>query len=295
MRLPKKDFDNVSDLALIVTNALIEDIGSGDVTAEALVPEQMRSTAEITLKDNNVIICGVGVLKEVFRQSDRRIKVSLHVKDGERRRKNTLVATITGPSRGILQAERTALNFLGRLSGIATKTRAIVEKVKAIDGVKILDTRKTTPGLRALEKYAVRIGGGYNHRFGLYDQVLIKDNHIKILLDCLPGSNVGTVVSAAKKQVDSHILVEVEVKNLNELVQALRANPDRIMLDNMALPQMKKAVSLRNFYNPNVKLEASGNVTIKNISGVARCGVDFISLGGLTHSVTCADFSLNMK
>ncbi len=295
MRLPKKNFEQVTDLSLIVTNALIEDIGTGDVTAEALIPEQMRSTAEITVKDNNVIICGLGVLKEVFRQSDHRIKVVSAVRDGECLRRGALVATITGSSRGILRAERTALNFLGRLSGIATKTRAIVDAVKSIDGVKILDTRKTTPGLRELEKYAVRIGGGYNHRFGLYDQVLIKDNHLKILLDCLPGSDVGTVVAAAKKQAASHILVEVEVKNLNELVQALRANPDRIMLDNMALPQMKKAVSLRNFYNPNVKLEASGNVTMKNIAGIARCGVDFISLGGLTHSVTCADFSLNMK
>jgi nicotinate-nucleotide pyrophosphorylase (carboxylating) len=192
-----------------------------------------------------------------------------------------------------LRAERTALNFLGRLSGIATKTRLVVEKVGGSQ-VKILDTRKTTPGLRELEKYAVRVGGGYNHRFGLYDQVLIKDNHIKICRDAASDCDVGSLVARAKKQVSSRTLVEIEVKNLNELVSALKAGPQSIMLDNMPIAQMRKAVMLRDVHNKEVKLEASGNITEANIAGVARCGVDFISLGALTHSVICADFSLNV-
>ncbi|RKY35388.1 MAG: carboxylating nicotinate-nucleotide diphosphorylase, partial [Candidatus Omnitrophota bacterium] len=231
------------------------------------------------------------VLKETFKQLDKNIKITTRAKDGDYIAQKGIVCTISGNAQAILKGERTALNFLGRLSGIATTTHKFVKKVSAYK-VKILDTRKTTPGLRTLEKYAVRMGGGYNHRFGLFDQVLIKDNHIKILKLGSKNCAISRVVKIAKQAFQNDKTVEVEIKNLKELKSALKVFPDIIMLDNMNYSQIKKAVRLRDDLNPQVKLEASGNINLKNINQFAMCGVDFISLGALTHSANNIDFSL---
>jgi len=281
-------------IALLVARALTEDIGDGDVTSLALIKKNLSIHAEIVSKQGNIVICGLGIIREVFRQLDKRIKVLSSVRDGNFIKKPSSICRITGPAQAILNGERTALNFLGRLSGIATKTKNLADKCKPYK-VKILDTRKTTPCLRILEKYAVRMGGGYNHRLGLFDQVLIKDNHIKIMRDSLDRPTITKIIKRAKEKTQCKKVIEVEVKNIQELRQALKAGPDIIMLDNLGLSEIRKAVTIRNAFNPDIKLEASGNINEQNIVKIARCGVDFISLGMLTHSVNNVDFSLNVK
>jgi len=291
LKMPSK-VKNIHEINMLIKNALFEDIGTGDITADALIPKNQLAAATLITKENNVVLCGLGILKETFKAIDKKIKVTAYARDGQSLKKQTIVAKITGPARSMLMAERTALNFLGRLSGIATQTRTITSLIKG-SRVKVLDSRKTTPGLRILEKYAVRMGGGYNHRFGLFDQVLIKDNHISMFKKKSPGSSLGAIIEKTRKSLKEKVLIEIEVNDFKELSSALRAFPDIIMLDNMSLSVMRKSVMLRNKLMPKVKLEASGNINESNILQVAKVGVDFISIGALTHSVKNADFSIN--
>ncbi len=294
MRLNKETNAVLGDVALIVTNALAEDIGTGDITCDYALNKKAHIQAVISSKDENVVVCGLGVVKEVFWQVDRKTKVAAHVKEGSLLRSKTEICTVTGQAESILKAERTALNFLGRLSGIATQTRLLADKISKYK-TRILDTRKTTPGLRILEKYAVKTGGGSNHRSGLYDQILIKDNHLRILKKDSSCRSLSDIIKRTRSKAPKKTIIEIEVSNIEELKDALLGKPDIIMLDNMNIAQMKKAVFLRDNVSRKIKLEASGNITGKNIVPVAKCGVDFISMGMLTHSVKCVDFSLNVK
>ncbi len=294
MRLNKNNQAVLSDVSMMVSNALAEDIGSGDITWEYALNKKAKIKAVIFAKDKNVVICGLDVIKEVFRQVDRRTKVTVHIKEGTQLRSKTAICTIRGQAESILKAERTALNFLGRLTGIATQTRMLADKTRKYKA-RILDTRKTTPGLRVLEKYAVKTGGGTNHRSGLFDQVLIKDNHLSIIKKFSSSVSLCDIIKNTRKNAPGKTIIEIEVCSLQELKDALRGGPDIIMLDNMNIGQMKKAVFLRDKVNKKIKLEASGNITEKNIRAVAKCGVDFISMGILTHSVKCADFSLKVE
>ena len=284
----------ISDVSIAVSNALAEDIGSGDITCKYALGRKVKIQAVISSKDEQVLVCGLDVIKEVFRQVDPGIKLIAHVKEGRNLKTKTAICTVTGQAESILRAERTALNFLGRLSGIATQTRLLADKISKYK-TKILDTRKTTPGLRVLEKYAVKIGGGRNHRFGLYDQVLIKDNHLSIIKKISPKISLCDIIKLTRSNAPKKTIIGIEVSNLGELSDALSGSPDIIMLDNMNIAEMKKSVSLRNRVNKKIKLEASGNITGRNIALVAKCGVDFISMGVLTHSIKCVDFSLNVK
>ena len=272
----------------IVATALAEDVGSGDVTSAAIIPENAMAGAYIHAKES-CVVCGLDVVAETFRQLDLRLAVNLRAADGDHVQPKQRVATIEGCARAILTGERVALNFLQRLSGIATLTAAFVERV-AGTRAEILDTRKTTPGLRVLEKYAVTVGGGENHRKGLYDQILVKDNHLVVLARYGPQP-VAAAVRAAKQNAPS-VIAEVEVKNLDELQQALAAGADLILLDNMTEEEMADAVRIN---AGRAKLEASGGVTLDRVAAIARAGVDYISIGALTHSAPSVDFSLEME
>ncbi len=275
-----------TDIKDILINALAEDIGARDITTEAVIPSDKFVNAALLAKED-CVICGLGEASVVFGLKDKKIKFMPLVKEGALVKKGKVIARISGKARGILTAERVALNFLSFLSGIATATREYVEAAKPRK-VKIIDTRKTIPGLRILEKYAVRIGGGFNHRLSLDEMVMVKDNHLK-------------VIGGHKKltQLGRRYKSEIEVEDLAGFRHALKLNPDIIMLDNMSIKDMKKAVSIRNNLSPKTnrpspKLEASGNITLKNIKKVASCGVDMISVGALTHSVKSVDISLEI-
>lgn len=267
----------------IVRRALEEDIGTGDLTTEATVPVEATAEAIIHTKEEGVI-AGLDAARIVFRTLDPAIAFTAEVSDGTLVPKGTVIARLTGSARAILMGERTALNLLQRMSGIATMTRRAVEAVKFFP-TRIVDTRKTAPGLRLLDKYAVRMGGGQNHRFGLYDAVLIKDNHIKV------AGGIGAAVAAARKAIPFTAKVEVETENLEQVQEALTAGADIIMLDNMDYDTMRKAVEL---INGRALVEASGKVTVETVTDVARTGVDFISMGALTHSVKALDISLDI-
>lgn len=278
----------------IIKRALKEDIGKGDITSKLVLAENRNIKAEITAKEAGVA-CGVEVTGLVFAAVDAGIKFFPQVKDGQKIAQGQTLASLSGPAAGILLGERTALNFLGRLCGIATKTAEYVEQVRPYP-VKIMDTRKTTPGLRILEKYAVRCGGGANHRMGLWDQILVKDNHWAILnSSARENADIEAVIKTIKNNKPKKMLLEVEVKNLTEFRQALTAFPDIIMLDNMPLPEIKEAVKLRNEKSKRhcPQLEISGGINIHNARGIAACGVERISIGELTHSVRALDVSLN--
>ena len=266
----------------LIEQALKEDVGPGDVTTRAVIPPGVRGKGAILVKAHGVI-CGLQVAAEVFRAVDERISFRPRVREGEPVQPGDVVAEVEGPLRGILTAERTALNFLARLSGIATLTARFVDAVAPYRAV-ILDTRKTTPGWRVLEKYAVRCGGGRNHRMGLYDMVLIKDNHIAA---CGSISEAVRRVRAAGVGVP----VEVEVKNLDELREALKLGVDRILLDNFSVEDIAEAVKIA---EGRVPLEASGGVTLDNVAAIAAAGVDYISVGALTHSAPALDLSLEL-
>ena len=266
----------------LIDLALAEDVGPGDVTTQATIPEGVAGEAVILAKAHGVL-AGLPVAAEVFRRVDRGIRFEELAQDGEPVASGDVVARLSGPLRGILTGERVALNFLGRLSGIATLTAEFVTAVAPYRAV-ILDTRKTTPGWRLLEKYAVRCGGGRNHRLGLYDMVLIKDNHIAA---CGSLSEAVRRVRAAGVKVP----IEVEVKDLDELAEALSLGVDRILLDNMDLEELREAVRLA---GGKVPLEASGGVTLENVAEVAACGVEFISVGAITHSAPALDLSLEI-
>lgn len=271
----------------LIQLALEEDIGDGDWTTEWTVPATRRSQAVIVAKQD-LVVAGIDCVRDVFRAVDADVQVELTVADGARAKAGDRLALIRGRTRSVLVGERTALNFLGRLCGIATFTRRFVDAVEGT-GARVIDTRKTTPGWRMLEKDAVRAGGGVNHRTGLYDMVLVKDNHI----DACGG--VVEAARAALEKNDRELAVEVEVRDLEELEAVLPLGVDRILLDNMAPEELRRAVErVRALGEDRPELEASGNVTLETIRAVARTGVDFISVGALTHSAPAADVSLRI-
>jgi nicotinate-nucleotide pyrophosphorylase (carboxylating) len=272
------------ELEQIISTALTEDIGIGDITTNLIVARTYIATATLTAKENG-IIAGLPVAKAVFKKLNSKIYWKSLVHEGERVSAGTEIALIKGSYRALLTGERTALNFLQRISGIATTTAQYVQELKELKTV-ILDTRKTVPGLRMLDKYGVKIGGGTNHRIGLYDMVLIKDNHIKAA-----GGIIEAVVNV-KNNLTRKIKIEVEVTNISEVKNALAAGVDIIMLDNMSLPQMKEAVKL---IGKKAKVEASGGVNLKSVRTIAKTGVDYISVGALTHSVKALDISMNFN
>ena len=258
---------------------LAEDVGDGDVTAEAVVPADARLDATILLKERGVV-CGLELVEAVFRELDPDVRFETLANDGDTVQGE--VARVSGNARALLTGERTALNLLGRLSGIATLTRRHVDAV-AGTGAVILDTRKTTPGLRALEKFAVRTGGGTNHRFGLYDAVLIKDNHLRL------GGGVAESVRRAK---ETGLPVEVECETLDDVRNALDVGADWILLDNMTPAQLRAAVGV---IGGRAHTEASGGITLETIRKVAACGVDTISVGALTHGARSLDVSMEVR
>ncbi len=289
-----KEVLEVYKIAELVRLALEEDIGEGDITTNRIIPQDMVVEADIAVKEHGVI-CGLTVAEYIFSCLDRKICFTAKVNDGEDVAHGDVVANVKGSAQALLTGERVVLNFLQRLSGIATITASFVKKVSRYN-VQILDTRKTTPNLRYLEKYAVRVGGGKNHRLGLYDQILVKDNHLK----CMSVScTIKEVVQAARKP-NPDMSVEVEVEDLEQLKDALDADVDIVMLDNMDLPQIERAVKIVKGWQPakGIKrplIEVSGNVTLETVEDIARTGVDRISIGALTHSVKALDISLEIR
>lgn len=272
----------------LVRAALREDIGPGDATSEALVPDEARADAVIVARGSGVA-AGLPVAELVFREADARIAVRLLKRDGESFGPSDVLMRLRGPARGILAAERVALNFLQRLTGIATLTRRFADRARP-HGVAILDTRKTTPGLRRLEKYAVQCGGGQNHRMGLYDRVLIKDNHRAFRRKTTGGSPAELVSEARAKRPDLEI--EVEVESIEELRGVLPAKPDWVLLDNMTPSLIRDCVAV---CRGACRIEASGGISLDNVEDIARAGVDAISVGALTHSAPAADLSLEFS
>jgi len=273
----------MEELTSMIRQALAEDIGHGDVTSEALVPSDQVSTADIRAKQD-LVLAGGNVAREVFRSLDAAVEFELLVKDAARVKAGAVLAKVSGNTRVLLAGERVALNLLQHLSGIATLTARYVDMLAGTKA-RMLDTRKTLPGLRQLEKYAVRMGGGENHRFGLYDVILIKDNHIAAV------GGIAKAVQRAKKA--GHLLkIEVETRTLDEVREALQADVDVIMLDNMSCEMMREAVAM---IDGSVPVEASGNVTLDTVRRIAETGVDFISCGGLTHSAPAADISMKIQ
>jgi nicotinate-nucleotide pyrophosphorylase (carboxylating) len=264
----------------LIDRAIAEDVGAGDLTTAALVPQDARSRARIEQKAPGVI-SGMHVAESVFRRVDPELRWHGHAPEGEWR-DGGLVAEIAGPTASILRSERVALNFLGRLSGVATLTARFVQAVEGT-GARILDTRKTTPGFRALEKQAVVDGGGVNHRFGLFDAILAKENHIAA------AGGVAAAVDRALAVAGDGVMVEIECRSLDELREALGAGARRILLDNMSTEEMREAVAMA---GGRAELEASGNVSLENVRAIAETGVDFISVGALTHSAPALDLSL---
>jgi nicotinate-nucleotide pyrophosphorylase (carboxylating) len=280
----------------IVRRAIREDIGDGDITTQALVNPQ-RIARGVFLAKEDLVICGLAVVEEVFRQLDRNIRFVSDYRDGDRVGAKTVIARVRACARALLSGERTALNFLCRLCGIATLTAQFVDAVRSTQS-QILDTRKTTPTMRSLEKYAVSVGGGKNHRAGLHDAVLIKDNH-KVLL----GRSEDEVFRKIERLRRDRVLktpVEVEVSSVREAALAVRAGCKIIMLDNMSVSEMKSAVAAARreagkLGLPNPLLEASGRVALKNVRQIAKTGVDRISIGSLTHSARAVDISFELS
>ena len=282
---------NLAEVEQVVQQALAEDIGAGDITTALTVPPSSVSCAQIVAREEGVI-AGLEVAAMTFAlvadtyvaKKGSEVRFSPEVADGTRVRPGEPVAVIVGPTAVILTAERTALNFLQRMSGIATKTARLIELVKHT-GAKIVDTRKTAPGLRTLDKYAVRVGGGHNHRFGLYDAILIKDNHIRAV------GEIKEAVEAARSSAPRAMRIEVEADSIEQVKQALQAGADTILLDNMSPATLKEAVGL---CKGRALTEASGNVTEETVAEIAETGVDTISVGALTHSVKALDLSLEI-
>lgn len=268
----------------IITMALNEDVGTGDITTETTIPADKTASGRFIAKED-MIICGIDVAELVFHTVDESISFSASFKDGDQVRKGDVIATVNGNARNVLTAERTSLNLMQRLTGIATRTH---EAVRCVEGTKakITDTRKTTPGLRVLEKYAVRAGGGTNHRFNLADGILIKDNHIAV------SGGIKNAVANARKAAPHTLKIEVEVETKEQLAEALEAGADIIMLDNMSNELMSECVKL---IDGKALVEASGNMGDKDLYEVAKTGVDIISIGALTHTVRAADISLKFK
>ncbi|WP_406823539.1 carboxylating nicotinate-nucleotide diphosphorylase [Pedobacter sp. KACC 23697] len=268
-----------------IKNALTEDVGDGDHTSLSTIPQGTQGKAKLIIKEDG-ILAGIELAIEIFREVDPNLKVDVLLQDGVAVKFGDIALTVTGSTHAILIAERLVLNCMQRMSGIATKTHRIVSLLKKTK-TKILDTRKTTPGLRYLEKWAVRIGGGVNHRIGLYDMILIKDNHVDY------AGGISNAITAAQQYLtdqNKSLQIEIEVRNLEELKQVLAVGGvDRIMLDNFSFENLKAAVSL---IDGKFITEASGGITEDNVAAYAACGVDFISMGALTHSVKSLDMSL---
>ncbi|MGD8939393.1 MAG: carboxylating nicotinate-nucleotide diphosphorylase [Gammaproteobacteria bacterium] len=267
------------DVEQVVRHALQEDIGSGDISAH-LIDAAIQGKAHVISREA-AVICGRPWFDEVFRQLDNRIELQWQVQEGLQVPANHMVCQLRGPARALLSGERTALNFLQTLSGTASAAHRYAQAVAGLT-TKILDTRKTLPGLRSAQKYAVRCGGCFNHRMGLYDAILIKENHI------IASGSIAAAVGQSRQQFPDK-MVEVEVENLAELQQALEAGAHRVLLDNMSVDDMRAAVQLS---AGRVELEASGNITLERIRDIAATGVDFISIGGLTKNVTAVDLSM---
>ena len=273
---------------LIVKLALREDVGRKDITTSGIIPRAKHIHAEIEAREPGVLF-GIEVAEKVFRAVDENLRFLPVAVDGEILEKGRAIAYIDGSAASILIAERTALNFLGHLSGIATHTSRFLDKVRGT-GVKILDTRKTTPNLRLLEKWAVAAGGGANHRMGLYDQVLIKDNHLLVLKEM----SITAILSEVRQTTLKNTVIGIEVKNLKELAEALKGKPNYILLDNMKPALVKEAVALRQKLQATVPFEVSGGVTLDNVREYAETGVERISVGELTHSAPWLDISLDI-
>lgn len=281
----------LNDVLLIplIDNALAEDLGRrGDLTSQATIPAEKQATLTLTVRDNGVV-CGLDLARLAFAQVDPSIEFIAHTYDGARVAAGEVLATISGNARNLLTAERTALNFMTHLSGIATATRKVVDLV-ADYPTQITCTRKTIPGLRTVQKYAVRCGGGRNHRLGLDDAILIKDNHIAI------AGNIANAIAQAKQLAGHLIPIEIEVDTLEQLQQAIDAGAELILLDNMDPDTLREAVSLcKNHPNGRVKTEASGGITPEQVVEVAKTGVDFIAMGYLTHSTTALDIGMDFS
>lgn len=270
----------------IIDLALREDIGKGDITSLATIESKQKAVGKFLIKDNGVI-AGLSIAKQVMKSVDKKLKFKIIFSDGSEVKSGDVVAEVSGNARSILSAERTALNFIQRMSGIATAA-SIYAKAVSHTKAKVIDTRKTAPGLRLLDKMAVKIGGCDNHRYGLHDMFLIKDNHIEI------AGSITKAVDACRKFIrkkKKKFLIEVETKNLAEVQEALNCKADIIMLDNFEIEEMKKALKL---VNGKCKVEASGGVNLSTIKAIAETGVDYISVGGLTHSVKALDISLEI-
>lgn len=269
----------------IIMQALIEDIGSGDHTSLSTIPKNATGKARLLVKEDG-ILSGMKIASDIFRKVDSRIKFSPHMEDGDEISVGDIAFEVEGPSASILKAERLALNFMQRMSGIATSTATYVRELEGLD-TRILDTRKTTPLLRELEKQAVRDGGGFNHRFGLYDMVMIKDNHVDF------AGGIRKAIEAAREYLTKNKLnlkIEIEVRNMDELRQVLEVgHVDRIMLDNFTPPQLASAIEL---IGGRFETEASGGINLETIRAYAETGVDFISVGALTHQIKSLDLSL---
>ncbi len=268
------------DIKAVVTMALDEDIGSGDLTAE-LIPNNSKSSARVICREE-AILCGIPWFDEVFNQLDKSIKIDWHFEDGQQILNNDCICEFTGSTRSLLTGERSALNFLQMLSGTATTTHEYTRLIKNY-ATEILDTRKTIPGLRTAQKYAVACGGGRNHRIGLFDAILIKENHIMA---------AGSITTAIQQAKNKNAQVEVEVENLDELNEAISAKADIVLIDNFSIEMMKEAV---NIAQGRVKLEASGGVDRSTLVEIAKTGVDYTSIGGLTKHIRAIDFSMRFS
>ncbi len=285
----------------IVQLAISEDIGTGDITSKLFIPEGSVSEGLIVARENGVL-AGLPVVGYVISQIDKDLLLTSEIDDGSRIESGTKIASVKGPTISLLSVERVILNFLQRLSGIATSTNKFVEKVGGYE-TQILDTRKTVPGWRYLEKYAVKTGGGINHRIGLYDQILIKDNHLKIVGSEKENGSISRLVKNAREQIDNGMLIEVEVEDLCQIKEVVDAGVDIILFDNMVPSTIKEAVGMVKkelkkaceFESERTILtEASGNITIENIEEYAKAGVDRISIGALTHSAGVLDISMDI-
>lgn len=275
------------DIRGIVEAALSEDIGPGDITTSLLIPEDQIAEGVMTAEED-IVLAGIRVAGEVFKALDREVDFEALADDGDPVKSGAKIVRLRGRAKALLTGERVALNFLQRLSGIATLSRKYAEAVKGLP-VRIVDTRKTTPGLRSLEKYAVRVGGCWNHRYGLFDGVLIKENHVALT----PGVEVAT--SIVRKKTPHPLKVEVEVRDLKEAVAAIRGGADIIMLDNMDVPAMREAVTvIRGYKEKDILIEASGGMGIERVREVASTGVDMISVGALTHSAVWVNISMDI-
>jgi nicotinate-nucleotide pyrophosphorylase (carboxylating) len=290
------NYINKKGLNNIIIAALKEDIGRKDITTGIIIPKDKFAKA-IILAKQDCVVCGLEVAAGVFKAQDKTINFKPQVKDGDFLKCGTILARVSGKARSILTAERVALNFLSILSGISTKTREFVNAVKPYK-TKIIDTRKTIPGYRVMEKYAVKIGGGFNHRFSLDEMILVKDNHLALLCRKRDASCVKKAIGMLKNKKSKRLKFEIEVKNLLEFTQALKGCPDIIMLDNMKIADIKMGVLIKHspqYAKRKTLLEASGGITLKNVKQVASTGVDMISVGALTHSVTSVDISLEIQ